>query len=114
MAGFEFVGNCFATSDQAMDAYYSQIQPFSYETSTSIYTLKHELVSGDWHRQATLTDLNTGATTLVFSQLDDVISFRSCDTPNDPYSQFMDGMELGWGVATVMILTFLIWRLKRI
>jgi len=115
MDGFEFVGTCYTTQDMALDAYYSRIQPFSFsQDAYHVLTISHSIYNGQWHRLSSIFDTSVGVETIATYELSPPIIFRTCSVPNDPLTSFQDGVILGWGVATVMLITFFIWRLKRI
>lgn len=105
MAGFEFAGVCYQTTLQAQDAYFSQIQPFYNNTAgnATLQQWKYMLVNGVWKIQRNSINTTTGIHTLNVSVDPPLPTFRTCDVPNDPSSNFLQGQELGWAVATVMI-----------
>ena len=103
-------GVCFPTIVEAQDNYYSSFTPsVSYNGDTkTVNFLTAQNVSGVWKYQV----LNgTGA--LISSSNAPTAIYGSCTVPNDPSTNFLNGMELGWAVAGVMIIVFCIRRSYR-
>lgn len=107
--GYEFKDVCYASQNAAQDAFFSSYPPMITNTETIQYILQ----GGVWMISKTTWDSlgNATANYLVAPAL--VPQFRTCDNPNDATERFLDGMTLGWGVATAMIVVYLIRRLHR-
>lgn len=113
MAGWFHNGICYAEQSQAIDAHFQSIQPFILNSSTNTYKTQYvKQVNGTWHlTKQTLT--STGAIANNFSILVNTPTFAECQVPNDPTTNFLNGMELGWAVAGVAIVVFAIRRSYR-
>jgi hypothetical protein len=110
MAGYSSAGQCFATVEEAIDNYYSQ--PYS-----MIYNINNGQVfrpvksNGVWFLEKKLFT-STGETSLITGALNTNI-YGSCPTPNDSSSAFITGTELGWAVSSVIVIAFVLRRLRR-
>lgn len=108
--GAQFKETCYPDNQAAMDAFYlSQpltVQPVSSDnvlfffskTSPSQWSLCRQLVTSD----------SPYGCSLVASP-----TFSSCTEPNDPATNMQNGLELGWGVASVVLVAF-VWRFLRV
>lgn len=112
--GFRTGDICYATSAEAVDAYYSGIPPYILTASTASITYVHryekqgaswKFIKGQYN--------STGVPTTTYTASAPIITPPSCQITNDPVSNFNDGMTIGWGVAAAMIIAFLIRRVHR-
>lgn len=110
----EFQGTCYATGHMAQDVYFSGIPPYYSNVlgATSLIQFKYIPLNGVWQFQKTTINATTSQQTINVTLPAPIPSFRNCTLPNDPLTNFTDGMTLGWGVATVMIIAALIVRIK--
>ena len=100
---------CYASSAEALDGYYSASEPVHTAGSTS-YLSYYEKISGVWSilRQSIETD---GTVTNLTTVVAPIPTFPTCD----PASNFLDGMTLGWGIASAMIAAYAVkwlWQAK--
>lgn len=112
MAGYFESGICYAEQQQAIDAHFQSIQPIFLNSTTSI---KHEYIkqpNQSWNLVKTSYS-STGVATQNYSISAGTPLFSSCEIPNDSTTNFLNGMELGWAVATVMVIVFCIRRTYR-
>jgi hypothetical protein len=112
MAGYFENGICYAEQQQAIDAHFQSIQPTITNATT---TIKHEYIKQtdlSWSLVKTSFSSN-GSVTQNYSITAGTPIFSTCELPNDPTSNFLTGMELGWAVATVMVIVFSIRRTYR-
>ncbi|HEY3300359.1 MAG TPA: hypothetical protein VGJ90_06230 [Methylophilaceae bacterium] len=114
--GYLSHGVCFPTLNQAIDNHYSLLPPVPMPFPTGdMYVLDYVyLDEGQWQYRVTLypSSQQQQLTVTAYGTLD-TIQLPVCDVLNDPMTNFQDGMELGWGVATVMVVVYCIMRLKR-
>lgn len=96
---------CFATSQEAADAHYSGTGP-SYTAGDTSYLSYYENVAGTWQitRKAIASD---GTVTSLTSTAAPLPTFPECDQSQ----YFMDGMQIGWGIALAMIAVYSIKQL---
>lgn len=108
--GAQFKDTCYHDTQSATDAYYLG-QPLTIQAATDSNTLFFfsKNTSGQWSicRQSVLSDTPSGCSLLVPP------SFTSCDEPNDATTNFQNGLELGWAVASVVVVGF-VWRFLRV
>lgn len=98
MTGAVLGSKCYNTPAEAVDAFYSGAAPVLTSGSTS-YLTEFVKESGLWKvKQWTIS--STGVTTLRYTQNAPVPTFPACD----PSEKFFDGVTIGWGIATAMIL----------
>ena len=106
-------GICFANQQDAVDMHFQAIPPTINETSTkNSITSYVKQTNGVW----TFNRVNISATGSQSQQYSITASApfqAACENPNDPTSNFLNGMELGWCVATVMVVVFVIRRTYR-
>jgi hypothetical protein len=93
---------CYQTSAEALDAYYSGKEP-AFTPGAISYLSYFEKVDGDWTiiRESIETD---GTVTSLSSAVAPVVTFPACD----PAESFLDGMAIGWLIATAMVAAFAI------
>lgn len=98
--GYLFNGQCYSTSSEAVDAALSSGSPALSAGATS-YLAWFEKVSGVWYvRRQTIS--TGGAVTDLGTTAIDVPAFPSCDVTG----QFFDGVTMGWGIATAMVMAW--------
>ena len=117
--GYFSAGVCYALQNDAIDAYFHKFSPASFASSASEqYHIVSYLAGSNPHSYQMLT-FQINNQTSPYRQLQrptyslQTPLFASCDVPNDPTTNFLDGMELGWAVASVMVIVFAIRRTYR-
>lgn len=113
VTGALFKGTCYADADQAADDYFTSLgsAPNVLEGAGGhevFQILKNS--TGDWVLQKSTLNL-AGSGSVDYQILQPSPSFPACEYPDDPYTAFMDGMELGSAVA---LLTVVAWAFRRI
>jgi hypothetical protein len=107
MAGFFSNGVCFPTVEQATDNYYQNLSSFG-STGSQAYIFQYVKTNGTWVLKRSNNDgfnsININLTPL---------SLLECESHTDTETQFLNGMELGWGVASVVVIAFVLRRLRR-
>lgn len=98
LTGSSFEGICYAAPSEAVDAYYSASQPALTSGATS-YLTEFVKESGIW-RAKNWSVSTTGVSTLRWNVAAPVPTFEPCD----PAQNFLDGMELGWGIALCLVI----------
>jgi hypothetical protein len=106
-------GICYALQNEAIDAHFDAIPPQTHLTTTEILHLsyvKHpdghwDYVSQSYSPSGSLTTNYTTPATTIYQ--------APCEILNDPTSNFLNGMELGWAVAASMVVVYVISRMKR-
>jgi hypothetical protein len=117
--GYFSVNYCFASQNDAIDAFFQNFNPPSYATSTSeIYHIvtynsgtnphTYSMLSYYINNQVTPSTLTTKTTIALTTPV-----FASCTVPNDPATNFANGVELGWAVSGAMVVAYVIYRLRR-
>jgi hypothetical protein len=102
------LGNrCYPSQSDALDVLYSQMAPAQSAGLTS-YVTQFVKSGAAWYQSAYSIDA-TGVWSLRYSTLAPVPSFPACD----PSEKFFDGLTMGWGVATAMILVACTMLLRR-
>jgi len=110
--GYFSEGVCWSLAQEAIDAHFQSIPPSILGTTTT-YTIFYAKQSNETWNLVKHTRASNGALTVNYSVSEPNPLFAICELPNDPLTQFEDGTILGWGVATVMIFTYLISRAIR-
>lgn len=111
--GYFSEGVCWAIAQEAIDAHFQSIPPTILQSATNtIYNFYQKQGSGAWNA-VKITRSSTGVATNNYSVAESNPILISCTLPNDPYTQFMDGTLLGWGVATAMLASYLISKVIR-
>jgi hypothetical protein len=105
MTGFFTNGVCFPAQQEAIDTYY-QSQP-AFSNSTNLFNYLR-LSDGSW------VLLNTNLSSLTTSQITlNTLTLASCESPTDKSTSFLNGVELGWAVSSVIVIAFVLRRLRR-
>lgn len=108
-AGFYFKGICYASSEEASAAYWSA-QPVAVTSGTTSYLTEYV-----WSAATNVAQIkgysisSAGGQTLRYTITAPPVTFSGCDTSEG----YLDGMALGWGVATAMILVYAVVLAKR-
>lgn len=110
MAGFFTNGVCFPTLQEAIDTHYQSQPTFTLSAGLgSSYIYKYvRAVDGSWVLNRITPD-GLASTNITLEAL----NFLSCESPTDSTTQFLNGVELGWGVSSVIVIAFLLRRLRR-
>lgn len=105
--GYLYNGHCYASANEAADAYFSAFTPVINAGATSYATL-YAKVSGVWYARGYSIN-SSGIWTLRYNSVSPVPIFPTCD----PVSSFTDGMTLGWGVAAAMVAVYAVNLIRR-
>jgi len=111
-AGYLAAGVCWPTSSQAIDAYYSALNPAIPSGTTTTYHYQTVKTSGVWYLTK-YTMSSTGVKTTNWTSALPTNVTGDCDNVNDPSTNFTDGMQVGWGVAAAILAVYLIRRVQR-
>jgi hypothetical protein len=99
--------HCYASQSEAVDAHYSQSAPAQTPGATS-YLQEFVNVSGAWViRQFEIT--SAGAMSLRYETMAPIPVFPACDSAE----KFLDGVTVGWGIASAMICVSALMLMKR-
>lgn len=109
--GYIFEGTCYATEADATDAAFQGYSPSFLSGNPTLHTYLWRNSSGQW--SIVQDSITNGVTTTQWTASPQTLTFSTCDTPTTPYESFQQGHELGWAVASVMILVFVIRRIYR-
>lgn len=106
--GSFYDGKCYTTNSEAADAFFSSKEPSYTAGSTSYQSWYEKSVGGVWQikRQSIASG---GAITNLTTSNATVPTFTACD----PSADFMDGVTIGWGVASAMVLVAAIKMMQR-
>lgn len=97
-SGTSFGGRCYATSQQAVDAYFASIAPDVVSGETS-YMTEFVLDSGVW-KSRSYTRSGGDPWSLQSSVVVPLPVLPSCDSDGE---LFLDGQVVGWGLAALMV-----------
>ncbi|MFY9327489.1 MAG: hypothetical protein WAO76_05640 [Georgfuchsia sp.] len=100
-------GRCYASPDEAVDAYYSGSAPALTSGSTS-YLTEFFKESGVW-RAKSWSIASNGNATLRYNVVAPIPTFQACD----PAEAFLDGVSVGWGIAAAIVIAACILQMKR-
>ncbi|MES1983229.1 MAG: hypothetical protein V4443_12250 [Pseudomonadota bacterium] len=113
MGGYSVNGICYASTQEAVDAYYSNSHPQIIQTPTAVFKVQYLQTAGAWQSvQETVS--GSGETTAVTVAPAPVNVYGACSLPNSSYENFSDGQTLGWGVASALTATFAIMLLRKV
>ncbi|MDO9448876.1 MAG: hypothetical protein Q7J21_00200 [Rugosibacter sp.] len=101
--GALFGDRCYASQSEAVDAFFSGSAPVLTSGSTSYLTEYTTDNTGIWFLKSWAIDSN-GLHTLRYTVLAEYPTFPTCE----PTEYFVDGVTIGWGIATAMILALCI------
>lgn len=104
--GALFNGLCYITQNEATDAYFVSA-PVNIISGSTSYATKFDKVSGVW-KSTGYTVSSTGVWTQKFQTNAPVPSFPVCDESGN----YKDGVIIGWGIATAMILAAALMSLR--
>lgn len=106
-AGVRFEGRCYASSAEAVDAFYTSASP-SYTAGSTSYLSQYVKVGDVWKIQR-YSISSTGTVSTLAQSNAPIPTFPACDT----IEQFADGQVIGWGVALAMIAAWCIKNLSK-
>lgn len=106
--GYLYGSKCFASVSDAADAFFQGGSP-SFSSGSTSYLSWFEKVSGVWQikRQSIASN---GVITTLSESVATVPNFPTCDTTES----FADGMTVGWGVATVMVIAWCFMMVRKV
>lgn len=111
--GYFSEGVCWSIAQEAIDAHFQSIPPTILTSATNtIISFYQKQGSGIWNT-VKQTRSSTGALTTNYSLAEINPILISCQTPNDPSTSFLNGVELGWAVSAVIVVAYCIMRLRR-
>lgn len=111
--GYFFQGQCFKTLADYSSAYFTAA-PVKWwvQGTTYVYTQAYILDAGTWKKQTLRYAYpgtgNPNQTTLT---VESAPATQMCD----PAENFLDGMQIGWAIATAMLLVYAVkflWQSK--
>lgn len=105
--GSFFDGKCYSSNSVAADAFFSAKEP-AYTAGSTSYQSWFEKVGSVWQikRQSIASN---GAITNLTASTATVPTFTTCNQSQD----FLDGVTIGWGVASAMIVVAAIKMMQR-
>lgn len=98
--GYLFNGDCYQTQAVAESAYYSA-QPMQQTPGSTTYRTFYKWSGTSWQHIGESIASN-GAVSSLWAVSAAEAAFPSCDATE----AFTDGMTLGWGVATAMVMAW--------
>lgn len=105
MPGAYFSGTCYASQGAALDAYYGE-SPLALSGNGT--ALRFEKQAGMWQVIGYHVEAN-GSLTYQSTTAAPVQTFPDCD----PSESFFDGVTIGWGIATAMVLAAAVARMRQ-
>lgn len=106
-------GICYAVQQDAIDAHFQSIPPSVLNSATNTYVFSYVRTAAPAWISNKQTFSSTGLITNNFSVTQANPVMGLCTLPNDPSTNFKDGVTMGWGVAAAMIVVFVIRRVFR-
>jgi hypothetical protein len=106
--GASFGTRCYLTASEAVDAYFLSMPPQVFSGSTS-YSTSFQKFGSSWYSVGFSVN-SAGVWTQRYSSIAPVPSFPTCD----PSASFHDGMLIGWGISSVLVLAASIKFLQRV
>jgi hypothetical protein len=106
--GAQFQSKCFSTNAVAVDAYYSAALP-SYTAGATSYLSEFVNVGGVWKIDRKSIS-STGVITNLTQSNAPIPTFPSCDEA----APFVDGVTVGWGIATVIVAAWAAAQVRRV
>lgn len=100
-------GRCYASQDDAADAFYSAAAPAQTPGGTT-YLSEFVKVAGQWKLRRYQVDSSGGVATLSDAVLP-VTTFVACD----PAGDFKDGLQVGGGVVAAMAVAWALMVVRR-
>jgi hypothetical protein len=100
-------GRCYPSQVDTLDAYYSAMSAAQTPGSTS-YVNEFVKESGVWKIKGYSVD-TSGVWTLRYATNAPVPVFTACD----PAQSFTDGVTVGWGIATALVVVSAVTLMKR-
>lgn len=105
-------GVCYGVQQDAIDAFFQSIPPATFYDAGNTVIQSYQKGETGWSLiRETISSTGSGALNYSLPASDPLMG--TCDHPYDPESNFLDGMELGWGVAGVMVIVYVIRRVHR-
>lgn len=104
--GVRLGNQCYASSQQASDAYYSAVTP-SITPGPTTYVAEYVKSSGAWLLR--LTQVQTGGGQSSVTTAAPALALPPCD----PLENFKDGMTVGWGVVAAMAVAWAVSVVRR-
>ena len=98
---------CYVSQGEALDAFYSSA-PSSVVSGETSYITQFQKIGGVW-KASSYTVSSAGALELRHQVNAPIPTFPECD----PAAGFVDGMTIGWMVATLFILVASVVALRR-
>jgi hypothetical protein len=105
--GYEFQGRCYSSTVDAADAYFTGL-PVQIVSGATSYATEFTKSAAVWQSKG-YSISSTGVWTTRYTSTAVVPIFPICDTAES----FNDGLLLGWGIATAMVLAWAISHLRR-
>lgn len=111
--GYAHLGICYGTQQEAVDVFFEGIPQSIVQSGTdTIVTGYTRDINGGWFLTKG-THAANGTYTQAYTVSVLAPNFATCDDPTSPSAAFADGIELGWGVAVVLVAAWCIWVLRR-
>ena len=107
-SGALFAGRCYLSTPDAVDAYFLSMPPQVISGATS-YATSFQKFGSAWYSVGFSINAS-GVWTQRYSTISPSPSFPTCD----PSASFKDGMVIGWGVATALVIAASIRFLQRV
>lgn len=106
-------GICYSSLSEAINTHFQAIPPTISTTTNSQSVHQFQLqTSGIWN-SVHYTQATNGSRTNQWTVPTINPFFPSCQTPNDPSTSFLSGIELGWSVSVVVVIAYCVMRLRR-
>ena len=94
-------GQCFESTAEAIDNYFSSRPPFSYTSGAFTFTSVYENQAGVWNNNIYATSAGSSASWLNSSVVAPLPVFPLCDAPS---AFFYSGVQIGAAIVGVMVI----------
>lgn len=111
--GALFQEHCYATQAEATDAFFTSVGPQYEMTSGSSQVFYYAKYTTAWY-VCTESVVTTGTPTCTTASAP---TFPYCDEAvmnPSPSAQFADGVTVGWGIVTAMVLAYSVRLLQKV
>lgn len=108
-AGALYNGICYSANSEAQDAFYSSSSPWHMmQSNNQSYMQRFEFVSGVWRSRFYLYNAQNNMV-LATDYVVPAFTFPSCN----PSQSFLDGVTIGWGVASAFVAAAVIAHMRK-
>jgi hypothetical protein len=112
MAGYLVNGYCYADLNAATSAFYTSNPLTIQSPDGSTNQIQQVIPHANNTYDLNLLTYTSGSLTSNYTLALPTLTLPECDSPNDPYTNFMLGNELGWAVALSIVIAYSIRKIR--